>query len=329
MNIIIFGCAGFIGTNLSKRLLSEGHKVLGVDNFFTGKLYNIGRFLDNDNYRFCNADITNKNLPEMLISDVKSFFSDEVDVIYNLACPASPTKYQVDYLYTIHCSLAVEALANIAIKYGALLVQSSTSEVYGDPDDLHKIQNESYRGNVNCLGPRACYDEGKRLAETLIYAYTTKGLKAVIFRIFNTYGPWMDTEDGRVVSNFICQALRGEDLTVYGDGSQTRTFLYIDDLVDALVNVRPSMQLGPYNVGGIEELSMKDLASKILSRIPRCKSKIIYKELPEDDPHQRHADITFIKEVLGWKPKTSLDDGLYKTMEYFANYFNGKTNEAF
>lgn len=318
-NIIIFGGAGFIGTNLTKRLLDEGNKVLCVDNYFTGRLVNINQFLKNQNYICWNADITNKDTFEEINDIIEAFFYNFVDEIYNLACPASPPKYQIDPIYTIHTSLAVEYICKLAIKYDAKMMHSSTSEVYGDPDEFNHPQKETYRGNVNTMGPRACYDEGKRMAETIIYEYIKKGCKAKIIRIFNTYGPYMDPNDGRVVSNFICQMLRNEDVTIYGDGTQTRSFQYIDDLLDGMRAMMDTEDdfYGPVNIGSTYEFNMDDLVDFIHQLIPHTKSNVVYKYLPKDDPRQRKADITKLKEKTGWEPKVKLLDGLERTIEYF------------
>ena len=318
-NIIIFGGAGFIGTNLTKRLLDEGNKVLCIDNYFTGRLVNINQFLKNQNYLCWNADITDKATFEKIDNVIEAFFYDFVDEIYNLACPASPSKYQIDQIYTIHTSLAIEDICELAIKYDAKMLHSSTSEVYGDPDEFHHPQEETYRGNVNTMGPRACYDEGKRIAETIIYEYIKKGCKAKVIRIFNTYGPYMDPNDGRVVSNFICQALRNEDITIYGDGSQTRSFQYIDDLLDGMRAMMDTEDdfYGPVNLGSPYEFTMLELAELVFKLIPQSTSKIIFTELPKDDPKQRQADIQKLKEKTGWQPKVNLLEGLEKTIEYF------------
>ena len=319
-NIIIFGGAGFIGTNLTKRLLAEGNKVLCVDNYFTGRLVNINQFLKNQNYLCWTADITDKETFEEIDDVIEAFFYGFVDEIYNLACPASPPKYQIDPIYTIHTSLAIEDICKLAIKYDSKMLYSSTSEVYGDPDEFHHPQKETYRGNVNTMGPRACYDEGKRMAETIIYEYINKGCKAKVIRIFNTYGPYMDPNDGRVVSNFICQMLRNEDVTIYGDGTQTRSFQYIDDLIDGMMFMMGTEDdfYGPVNIGSPFEFTMLELAELVFKLIPQSTSKIIFTELPKDDPKQRQADITKLKEKTGWQPKVKLLEGIKKTIEYFS-----------
>jgi len=323
-NVIIFGGAGFIGVNLIKRLLDNGDKVLCVDNLYTGFLTNIELFFDNKNFRFVNKDITNEKDIIELYDDIEDFLYNFVDEIYNFACPASPPKYQKNPLYTIDCSLAIRYICNLALYFDSKLLHSSTSEIYGDPDNEHHPQQEDYRGNVNTLGPRSCYDEGKRIAETIIYEYVKLGCKAKIIRIFNTYGPYMDPKDGRVISNFICQALQNKDITIYGTGTQTRSFQYIDDLLNGIMKMMETENsyMGPVNIGSPFEFTMEELAIMILELIPESKSKIIYKKLPEDDPKQRRADITKLYTKTGWEPKISLNEGLLKTIEYFRNVLN-------
>lgn len=322
-NIIIFGGAGFIGTNLTRHLLDKGNKVLCIDNFFTGRLENINNFIKDDNYLYINDDITKKETFIELENIIEEYFYNFVDEIYNLACPASPPKYQIDPIYTINTSLAIDSICQLAIKYNSKMLHASTSEIYGDPDKDHHPQKESYRGNVNTMGPRACYDEGKRIAETIIYEYIKKGCRAKIIRIFNTYGQYMDPNDGRVVSNFICQALNNLPLTIYGNGEQTRSFQYISDLINGIelfMNTNDDIH-GPVNIGSPYEFTMKELANKVLKLIPESKSKIIYKELPKDDPTQRQADITYINELTGYKPKVKLEEGLINTIRYFKNHY--------
>ena len=314
-NIIIFGGAGFIGTNLTKKLLNQGNKILCIDNFYTSQGENINQFLENSNYYFLNGDIT-FNIWDILFTIIKNFLNNKIDEIYNLACPASPNKYQQDPIYTIHCSLAVEYICKLAIQFNAKLLQASTSEIYGDP--MVHPQNEEYKGNVNTFGPRACYDEGKRIAETIIYEYIKKGCRAKIIRIFNTYGPYMNPDDGRVISNFICQAIQNKPITIYGDGSQTRSFQYIDDLLDgieAMMNTEDEFT-GPVNIGTDFEFTIEELITNIQAYFPYKLNKV-YQELPIDDPKQRKADITKLHNKTGWAPKISLNDGLHKTIEYF------------
>ena len=324
-NILVCGGAGFIGTNLIKRLLKDNNKdknkIICVDNLFTGNLENIQYFIDRypNNFLFLQCDITNYSDYEDIYNAIEDFFYNNLDEVYNLACPASPPKYMIDPIYTINCSIAVEQLCELTLEFNAKILHTSTSEVYGDPDDSNHPQNEEYRGNVNMIGPRSCYDEGKRLAETIMYEYHNIGCKGKIIRIFNTYGPYMDPEDGRVVSNFICQALENKDITIYGDGTQTRSFQYVDDLIDAMIKIMATEDsfIGPLNVGTSFEFTMDELAIIILELIPESYSKIIYKPLPKDDPKQRNADITKIYNKIGWKPKVTLREGLLKTIKYF------------
>lgn len=318
-NIIIFGGAGFIGTNLTKRLLDAGNKVICVDNLFTGRKSNIEQFLENSNYYWLNQDITSNDCYDILKILVSMVFGGEVDEIYNLACPASPPKYQIDPIYTIHVSLAIEDICKLAIEYDAKMLHSSTSEVYGDP--IVHPQTEDYRGNVNTMGPRSCYDEGKRIAETIIYEYIKKGCRAKVIRIFNTYGPYMDPNDGRVISNFVCQALLNKDITIYGDGQQTRSFQYIDDLLDgmeAMMNTEDDF-VGPVNIGSPYEFTMIELAQLVLKKITLSTSNLIYKDLPKDDPTQRKANVDKLNSKTGWLPFRTLDEGLDKTIPYFVD----------
>lgn len=304
--ILITGGAGFIGSHLSKKLLDEGNEVLCVDNFFTGRRKNIHKLLDNKNF-------------EILRHDVTSPLFVEVDEIYNLACPASPIHYQFDPIQTTKTSVhgAINMLG-LAKRLKVRILQASTSEVYGDPE-VHP-QTEEYWGRVNPIGIRSCYDEGKRCAETLFFDYyrQTK-LDIRVVRIFNTYGPNMNPEDGRVVSNFIVQALRNEDITIYGDGSQTRSFQYVDDLVDGMVKMMNNNKdfVGPVNIGNPDEFTIKELAEVILELIAESKSKIIYKDLPVDDPKQRQPNIDLAKKQLDWEPKIALKKGLIPTIKYF------------
>lgn len=304
--IMITGGAGFIGSHLCKRLLDEGNEVLCVDNFFTGRRQNLYEFMDNKRF-------------EMLRHDITMPLYVEVDQIYNLACPASPVHYQFDPIQTtktsVHGSINMLGLAK---RIQARILQASTSEVYGNPE-VHP-QPETYWGRVNPIGPRACYDEGKRCAETLFFDYHRQaGLDIRVIRIFNTYGPNMNSEDGRVVSNFIVQALKGEDIAIYGDGSQTRSFQYVDDLVEGMMRMMNNEQgfIGPVNIGNPDEYTIKQLAEKVLELIPESKSKLIYKELPQDDPLQRKPVIELAQQELGWAPKVPLEQGLMPTIAYF------------
>ncbi|MBX9812757.1 MAG: SDR family oxidoreductase [Burkholderiales bacterium] len=304
--ILVTGGAGFIGSHLCRRLLAEGHDVLCVDNLFTGSKDNIIDLFDNHKFEFLRHDVT---FPLYV----------EVNQIYNLACPASPIHYQFDPVQTTKTSVhgAINMLG-LAKRTKARILQASTSEVYGDPE-IHP-QPETYWGRVNPIGPRACYDEGKRCAETLFFDYYRQHkLEIRVVRIFNTFGPNMHPNDGRVVSNFIVQALRNHDITIYGDGSQTRSFQYIDDLVEGMVRMMNNEEgfVGPVNIGNPDEFTIKELAEKVLALIPESKSRIVHKALPQDDPRQRQPDISMAKEKLGWQPEIKLDEGLRKTIEYF------------
>lgn len=303
--ILVTGGAGFIGSHLCERLLNEGKEVLCVDNFYTCCKQNILHLLKNPYFEVIRHDIT---FPLYI----------EVDEIYNLACPASPVHYQFDPVQTVKVSVHGSInMLGLAKRLKIKILQASTSEVYGDPQ-IHP-QPETYWGNVNPIGPRACYDEGKRCAETLFMAYHKQhNLRIKIARIFNTYGPRMHINDGRVVSNFIVQALRGEPLTVYGDGSQTRSFCYIDDMVDGLIRLMnsPDEITGPINLGNPHEITILELAELIL-KLTKSKSKIEFRPLPQDDPIRRQPDIRLAKELLQWEPKTPLEEGLIKTIEYF------------
>ena len=305
--ILVTGGAGFLGSHLCERLLAAGNDVLCVDNYFTGSKQNIVNCLDNPRFELMRHDVT---FPLYV----------EVDEIYNLACPASPIHYQHDPVQTTKTSVhgAINMLG-LAKRTRAKIFQASTSEVYGDPT-VHP-QVESYRGNVNPLGPRACYDEGKRCAETLFFDYHRQHeLRIKVARIFNTYGPRMHPNDGRVVSNFIVQALKGEPITLYGDGSQTRSFCYVDDLVDALMRLMATGDAftGPVNLGNPHEFTILELAQEVI-RLTRSRSKIVRRKLPSDDPKQRRPDIALAKKALRWRPSTELEAGLRKTIEYFRN----------
>jgi UDP-glucuronate decarboxylase len=302
---LVTGGAGFLGSHLCERLIADGHDVLCVDNFFTGARGNIAHLLQHPQFELLRHDIT---FPLYV----------EVDEIYNLACPASPVHYQFDPVQTTKTSVigAINMLG-LAKRVKARILQASTSEVYGDPD-VHP-QPESYWGHVNPIGPRSCYDEGKRCAETLFFDYYRQHRMDIrVVRIFNTYGPRMHPNDGRVVSNFIVQALRGEDLTVYGDGLQTRSFCYVDDLIDGMVRMMNSDSAGPgpINIGNPVEFTMLELARKTIE-LARSTSRVVHRELPKDDPRQRQPDIGLALDQLKWRPRVMLDEGLGRTIEYF------------
>lgn len=303
--VLITGGAGFIGSHLAERLLRDGSEVICLDNFFTGRRDNVSHLLKNPSFEIMRHDIIE---PTLL----------EVDKIYNLACPASPVHYQHNPVKTIKTSvMGALNMLGLAKRVGARILQASTSEIYGDPK-LHP-QPEEYWGNVNPIGPRACYDEGKRCAETLMFAYHAQNnVDIKVVRIFNTYGPRMLENDGRVVSNFIVQALRGSDITVYGDGSQTRSFCFVDDMIEAFVRMMDSEEgfTGPVNLGNPRESTVTELAEMIVE-MTGSRSRLIYKELPQDDPLQRQPDITLAKEKLSWEPTVALEDGLKKTIAYF------------
>ena len=304
MRILVTGGAGFLGSHLCDRLIGQGHDVLCLDNFFTGRKQNIEHLLGNSHF-------------ELIRHDVIDPFKFEVDRIYNLACPASPPHYQYNPIKTTKTSVmgAINCLG-LAKRVKARVFQASTSEVYGDPA-VHP-QPESYWGNVNPIGRRSCYDEGKRCAETLFFDYHREnGVDIRVVRIFNTYGPRMNPDDGRVVSNFIVQALRGENITVYGDGSQTRSFCYVDDLIEGFLRLmEQSETVGPVNIGNPGEFTMLELAEVVLKQVGG-KSKIVHKDLPADDPKQRQPDISLAKKYLKWEPKVPLSEGIGKTIEYF------------
>ena len=306
--ILVTGGAGFLGSHLCERLLQMNHEVICVDNLYTGSKNNILHLLQNKKFEFMRHDIT---FPLYL----------EVDEIYNLACPASPIHYQHNPVKTIKTSIhgAINMLG-LAKRVGAKIFQASTSEVYGDPE--MSPQSENYWGRVNPVGIRSCYDEGKRCAETLFFDYHRQhNLDIKVARIFNTYGPNMNVADGRVVSNFIVQALRGEDITIYGDGTQTRSFCYSSDLIGGIINLMDTNEkniTGPMNLGNENEFSVLNLANNILN-ITSSSSKIIFKDLPIDDPKQRKPDVSYAKKIISWNPKIELKDGLLKTIEYFEN----------
>jgi UDP-glucuronate decarboxylase len=314
--ILVTGGAGFLGSHLCERLLAQGHDVLCVDNFFTGTRRNIAHMMGEPSFEFLRHDVT---FPLYV----------EVDEIYNLACPASPIHYQFDPVQTTKTSVhgAINVLG-LAKRVKARVLQASTSEVYGDPE-VHP-QPETYWGRVNPIGYRACYDEGKRCAETLFFDYHRQHrLETKVVRIFNTYGPRMHPNDGRVVSNFVVQALKGEDITIYGDGSQTRAFCYVDDLVEAMLRMMATAPeiTGPVNIGNPGEFSIRELAALIIE-LTGTKSKLVSKPLPQDDPKQRRPDISLAKKVLGWEPKIELRQGLVKTIEYFDAFLSEEGSKS-
>lgn len=306
-NVVVTGGAGFLGSHLCDLLVDKGENVICVDNLFTGSKDNIKHLTEKDNFTFINHDIINPLYLDNIM----------IDEIYNLACPASPIHYQYNPVRTIKANtIGVINMLGLAKKHKARILQASTSEVYGDP--LEHPQKESYRGNVNPIGPRACYDEGKRVAETLFFDYfRDHQLEIRVARIFNTYGPRMSKHDGRVVSNFILQALNNEPITIYGNGSQTRSFCYVSDQIDGIYKLMQQEEImGPVNIGNPDEFSIKELAQKIAD-LCSSKSKFEHKELPEDDPLKRRPDIGLAKKVLDWSPKVNLDMGLERTVEYF------------
>lgn len=307
--VLVTGGTGFLGSNLCIRLIKEGNRVICLDNNYTGRLSNVESIRDNPNFMFVEQDVCSPLV----------FDNQEINQIYNLACPASPPAYQGSYSIktTKTCVYGAINVLELAKKHCARVLQASTSEVYGEP--LVHPQVESYRGNVNPNGVRACYDEGKRCAESLFFDYWRhEGVDIKVIRIFNTYGPNMDPNDGRVVSNFICQALSGQDITIYGDGSQTRSFCYVDDLIEVMIRMMNSPKgfTGPINTGNPKEFTIKELAEMVVNKIVGT-SKVVYKDLPSDDPTQRRPDITLAKEKLGWSPKVEISQGLDKTIAYF------------
>ncbi|MBC5608598.1 MAG: SDR family oxidoreductase [Bacteroides stercoris] len=306
--ILVSGGAGFIGSHLCTRLIKDGHEVICLDNLFTGSEENIAHLKGNPRFEF-------------VLHDVELPYEAEVDEIYNLACPASPVHYQHDAIKTIKTSvLGAINMLGLAKKTGAKIMQASTSEIYGDPV-IHP-QVESYWGNVNPIGIRSCYDEGKRCAETLFMDYYRQnGIRIKIIRIFNTYGPRMLPDDGRVVSNFVVQALQDKDITIYGSGAQTRSFQYVDDLIEGMVRMMNTEEgfIGPVNLGNPNEFSILELAEKVI-RLTGSKSKLIFKPLPHDDPRQRKPDITLAKHKLDWQPAIELEEGLLHMIEYFGKY---------
>ena len=302
--ILVTGGAGFLGSFLCERLVKEGHDVICLDNYFTGSKTNIEHLMSFRNF-------------ELLRHDIAFPIFVEVDQIYNLACPASPVHYQYNPVKTTKTSVlgAIHVLG-LAKRVNARVLQASTSEVYGDPTE--HPQREEYWGNVNCIGVRSCYDEGKRVAETLFFDYHRQNKVDIrVMRIFNTYGPRMHPNDGRVVSNFVVQALHNRDITIYGDGSQTRSFCYVDDLIEGMVRfMNQDAFIGPVNIGNPGEFTIKELAEKVLT-LTGSTGTIVYKDIPPDDPKQRQPDITFAREKLGWEPRIRLDEGLKKTIDYF------------
>ncbi len=305
MRVLVTGGAGFLGSHLCERLLSDGHEVLCVDNFFTGRKSNVRHLMNNPDF-------------ELLRHDVTEPLRVEVDQIYNLACPASPVHYQYDPIHTMKTSvLGAMNMLGLAKRLGVQIFQASTSEVYGDPE-VHP-QPEGYWGKVNPIGIRSCYDEGKRCAETLFFDYHRQhDISIKVARIFNTYGPRMNPDDGRGVSNFIVQALQGEDITVYGEGQQTRSFCYVDDLIDGFVCLMNSDSdvTGPVNLGNPGEFTVRELAEHVID-LTGSPSKLVFKPLPQDDPRQRKPDISKAKSLLNWQPEVKLDEGLKRTIAYF------------
>ncbi len=304
MRILVTGGAGFLGSHLCERLLEQGHEVICMDNLFTGRKENLSGCMDNPRFEFIRHDVVDS-------------FMVEVDQIYNLACPASPVHYQYNPIKTTKTSVmgAINSLG-LSKRLKARILQASTSEVYGDP--IEHPQTESYWGHVNPIGIRSCYDEGKRCAETLFFDYHREnGVDIRVVRIFNTYGPRMLSDDGRVVSNFIVQALKGEEITIYGDGSQSRSFCYVDDLIDGLIRFMDQEEIvGPMNLGNPVEFTMSELAEQIVT-LTGTTSKIVHKPLPKDDPKQRQPDISLAKKHLQWEPKVFLEEGLKRTIDYF------------
>ncbi len=310
MRNLVTGGAGFLGSHLIDKLINQGEEVICLDNYFTGRKKNISKWLGNNNF-------------ELLRHDVTNHIQLEVDKIWHLACPASPVHYQSNPIKTAKTSfLGTYNMLGLARRLGAKILVASTSEVYGDPE-IHP-QPEEYRGSVNPIGIRSCYDEGKRIAETLCFDYQRMhNVDIKVMRIFNTYGPRMLPDDGRVVSNFICQGLLGKEITIYGDGSQTRSFCYVDDLIDGMILLMNSSESGPINIGNPNEFKIIELAKLITNKIDRD-LKLVYKSLPEDDPTQRRPVIDKAREKLNWKPKIELNEGLDKTIDYFRELLSTK-----
>ena len=315
MIYLVTGGAGFIGSNLCRRLLQDKHTVICLDDLSTGKESNISDLKDNLRFTFVKHDLT------------KPFFPDKIDGIFNLACPASPVHYQYNPIRTLKMgTLAMYNILGMAARFKVPILQASTSEIYGNP--LVHPQTENYWGNVNPIGPRACYDEGKRVAESLCIAYRDhSGVQVRIARIFNTYGPFMSPSDGRVVSNFMVQALKSDDLTIYGDGKQTRSFCYVDDTVQGLISLLNSHYTLPVNIGNPDEKKIIDLA-EIIINVASSKSKLKFIDLPIDDPLKRRPDISLAYETLGWKPSVKLEEGLEKTLEWFKSLQSNKINNT-
>lgn len=311
--VLVTGGTGFIGSNLCKRLLEENCYVICLDNFYTSRKRNVEELLKNKNFELYSCDVR-----ELYHWHLDVISGAEIDEIYNLACPASPVHYQKDKIFTFMTNvIGMQRVLDVGLKNDAKVLQASTSEVYGDAQ-IHP-QKEDYWGNVNPDGIRSCYDEGKRGAETLCFDYNRQyGSRIKVVRIFNTYGPGMSPDDGRVVSNFIIQALKGNDITIYGNGSQTRSFQYVDDLINGFLAMMKTEDdfLGPVNIGNPGEFTMLELAEKVI-KLTKSSSKLVFKELPSDDPKQRKPDISLAKEKLNWSPKVDLDSGLIKTIEYF------------
>lgn len=312
---LVAGGAGFLGSHLCERLINSGYWVVCLDNFSTGKHANIERLLDHPRFSLITHDVVEKINLEGLF-----------DQIFNLACPASPRHYQANPLHTMNtCYLGTANLLDLARTVGARFLQASTSEIYGDPEV--SPQSENYRGCVNTFGPRSCYDEGKRIAETLCYEYAAvHSLQVRVVRIFNTYGPRMDPEDGRVVSNFVAQALRGQDLTVYGSGNQTRSFCYVDDLIEGFMRLMASDVCKPINIGNPGEFTVNELAEKVVA-LTGAKVRMMTQELPIDDPRQRKPDITLARELLGWAPKVELEEGLLRTICWMRDHIDSMSQD--
>lgn len=310
--ILVTGGAGFLGSHLCENLLQQGHEVVSIDNFFTGKEENIAHLVDDGRFRSLRHDVVDP-------------ITIEVEQIYNLACPASPIHYQYDPIHTLKTSVFGSLnMLELAKNQHAKILQASTSEVYGDPE-VHP-QVETYRGSVNPIGPRACYDEGKRTAETLCFDYHRQyGVDVKVIRIFNTYGPRMHPKDGRVVSNFIVQALKGEDITIFGNGKQTRSFCYVDDLIDGMMRMMGTNAgiTGPVNLGNPGEFTILELAKKVID-LTGSKSRLVFQPLPQDDPTQRKPDISLAKKELDWEPRVQLEEGLKKTILYFDTLLSSK-----